>query len=452
MSKQLIPSDFTPIGVAPDAAVTAEQRRQILSPIRAGGVVILVFVVGFLVWASLFKISGGAPAPGQITVENNRKTVQHLDGGIVRRILVREGQAVKAGDVLLVMDDNQPRAQVEVLQNDYDSLIAQRARLEAEINGAGAIAFPAELVARRGDPRVARLMGDQTTLFNAGLGVYRAQTGVLNQRVAQLQNRIEGFEAQATAVNRQSALIDDELSGVQSLYERGFAPKSRVLSLERSAAELAGARGARMADIAGAREAVGENSIQMAQLRQARAAQAAEQLRDAQIRLADLTPRLRAAQAVLDRTTVRAPVSGKVLGLTQFTEGGVAAPGQKLMDVVPSGAPLVIQIRVRPDHIDEIHEGMRAQVTLAAFKAREVPPIEATVERVAADVLSDEQGVTFYTATLVVPAEELAALPAGVQLAPGMPVQATIVTGQRTIMSYLLSPFKIVSREALREN
>lgn len=452
MTKQLIPSDFTPIGVAPDAAVTEDQKRQILGPIRSGGLVILVFVVGFLVWASLFKISGGVPAPGQITVENNRKTVQHLDGGIVRRILVREGQAVNAGDVLLVMDDSQPRAQVEVLQNDYDSLIAQRARLEAEINGAGAIAFPAELLARRDDPRVARLIRDQTTLFNAGLGVYRAQTGVLNQRVAQLQNRIEGFEAQAGAVNRQSALIDDELTGVQSLYERGFAPKSRVLSLERSAAELAGARGARMADIAGAREAVGETSIQMAQLRQARAAQAAEQLRDAQIRLADLTPRLRAAQAVLERTTVRAPVSGKVLGLTQFTEGGVAAPGQKLMDVVPTGAPLVIQIRVRPDHIDEIHEGMSAQVTLTAFKAREVPPLKATVTRVAADVLSDDQGATFYTATLTAPPEELARLPAGVQLAPGMPVQAAIVTGQRTIMSYLLSPFKVVRREALRES
>jgi HlyD family secretion protein/epimerase transport system membrane fusion protein len=452
MNKQLIPSEFTPIGVAADASVTAEQKRQIMGPIRAGGIVIAVFVVGFIVWASVFKLAGGAPAPGIISVENNRKTVQHLDGGIVRRILVREGQSVRAGDVLIEMDDNQARAQVEVLRNDYDSLIAQRARLEAEIGAAGAITFPPELLARRSEARVDRLIRDQTALFNAGLGVYRAQTGVLSQRTAQLQNRIAGLEAQATAVNRQSDLIDDELTGVQSLYDRGFAPKSRMLALERNAAELTGARGARMADIAGAQEAIGETRIQMEQLRQTRAAQAAEQLRDAQIRLADLTPRLRAAEAVLERTTVRAPVSGKVLGLTQFTEGGVAAPGQKLMDVVPTGAALVIQTRVRPDHIDEVHEGMLAQVSLVAFKAREVPPIQARVTRVAADVLSDDQGNTFYTATLVASPEELAKLPPGVQLSPGMPVQATIVTGERTVMSYLLSPFKVISREALREN
>jgi HlyD family secretion protein/epimerase transport system membrane fusion protein len=452
MNKQLIPSEFTPIGVAADAAVTTEQKRQIRGPIRSGGIVIGVFVVGFFVWASVFKLAGGVSAPGIISVENNRKTVQHLDGGIVRRILVREGQTVKAGDVLIEMDDNNPRAQVEVLRSDYDNLIAQRARLEAEIDGASRIDFPAELLARRNDPVVARMIRDQTTLFNASLGVYRAQTGVLNQRVAQLQNRIAGYEAQATAVNRQSALIGDELTGVQSLYDRGFAPKSRMLALERNAAELTGARGARMADIAGAQEAVGENRIQMNQLAQTRAAQAGEQLRDTQGRLAELTPRLRATEAVLARTIVRAPVSGKVLGLTQFTEGGVAAPGQKLMDVVPTGAPLVIQTRVRPDHIDEVHEGMEAEVTLAAFKSREVSPIKGRVTRISADVLADEQGVTFYTATLVASPEELGKLPPGVKLAAGMPVMATIVTGERTVMSYLLSPFKIIARDALREN
>ena len=452
MNKQLIPSEFTPIGVAADAAVTPEQKRQIASPVRAGGIVILVFVVGFLVWASFARISGGVPAPGTVSVENNRKTVQHLDGGIVRRILVREGQDVQAGQTLLVMDDNSPRAQVEVLRNDYDSLLAQRARLEAEITGTSQITFPAELTSRQADARVARLMRDQVVLFNASLGVYRAQAGVLEQRTAQLQNRIQGLQAQATAVGRQSELIGDELSGVQSLYDRGFAPKSRVLGLERSAAELAGARGARMADIAGAQEAIGETRIQMAQLRQTRVATASEQLREAQVRLADLTPRLRAAEAVLERTTVRAPVSGKVLGLTQFTEGGVAAPGARLMDVVPTSAALVIQTQIRPDHIDEVREGMEAQVTLVAYKAQDVAPIEGKVTRVSADVLTNEEGVSFYTATLVVPQEEMRKLPAQVELSPGMPVQTMIVTGKRTVMSYLLSPMKAVTRKALREN
>jgi HlyD family type I secretion membrane fusion protein len=452
MNKQLTTHDLNQIGVSPEAAISDEHARAISGTIRTGGVVIGVFVVGFFVWAGFAKVAGGVPAPGVVAVENNRKTVQHLDGGIIRRILVREGQTVRAGELLFEMDDNQPRAQVEVLRNDYDSLIAQRSRLEAEITGANQIVFPPELLARRSDPRVARLVTDQETLFRASLGVYQAQTGVLNQRTAQLRNRIEGFQAQAKAVNTQSGLIGEELSGVRSLYDRGFAPKSRVLALERSAADLAGARGARMSDIAGGQEAIGETRIQLAQLRQQRSAQAADQLRETQVRLADLTPRLRAAEAVLERTKVRAPVGGAVLGLTQFTEGGVAAPGQRLLDVVPSNAPVVIQTRIRPDHIDEIHQGMAAEVQLTAYKAREVPPVKARVTRVSADVITNEAGESFYTASLVVPPEELKKLGPAVQLSPGMPAQAIIVTGDRSILSYLLAPLKSITRDSLREN
>lgn len=453
MNKPLLPAEFRQYLADPaDPEANAEHQRDIMKPIRTGGIIIGVFVVGFLIWASVFKIAGGVPAPGVVSVENNRKTVQHLDGGIVRRILVKEGQRVQAGQVLLVMDETQPRAQVEVFRNDYDSLIAQRARLEAEISGADRITFPQELVARSNDPHVAQLMRDQETLFRAGLGVYRAQTGVLIQRTAQLQNRIQGFQAQAKAVNEQSALIGDELSGVRSLYERGYAPKSRMLALERSASELTGARGARIADIAGAREAIGETQIQLAQVRQQRTQQAADQLRETQVRLAELTPRLRAAEEVLARTTVRAPVSGAVLGLTQFTEGGVAAPGQKLMDVVPTGAGLVIHTRIPPQNIDEVREGMQARVQLVAYQSQQLNPVMGRVTRVSADSITNDKGETFFTVELAVPQEELKALGPQVKLSPGMPVQTLIVTGDRTIMSYLLSPFKNISRNALREN
>jgi HlyD family type I secretion membrane fusion protein len=453
MNKPLLPAEFRQyLGGPGDAEATLDHQRDIMKPIRTGGIVIGVFVVGFLVWASIFKLAGGVPAPGIVSVENNRKTVQHLDGGIVRRILVKEGQKVQAGQVLLVMDETQPRAQVEVFRSDYDSLIAQRARLEAEISGVDRITFPQELLARSSDPHVAQLIRDQETLFRAGLGVYRAQTGVLQQRTAQLQNRIQGFEAQAKAVNQQSALIGDELTGVRSLYERGYAPKSRMLALERSAAELTGARGARIADIAGAREAIGETTIQLAQVRQQRTQQAADQLRETQVRLAELTPRLRAAEEVLARTTVRAPVSGAVLGLTQFTEGGVAAPGQKLMDVVPAGAGLVINTRIPPQHIDEVREGMQARIQLVAYQSQQLNPVMGRVTRVSADAITNEKGETYFTAELVVPQEEMKVLGPTIKLSPGMPVQALIVTGDRTIMSYLLSPFKNISRNALREN
>jgi HlyD family secretion protein len=452
MNRPLVPSDFHAVEAVGGVPTPIDHQRDIMKPIRTGGIVIGVFVLGFLVWASVFKIAGGVQAAGIVSVENNRKTVQHLDGGIVRRIMVKEGQRVNAGDTLLIMDETQPKAQVDVMRGDYDSLTAQRARLEAEISGANTITFPPELMARAAEPQVAQLIRDQETLFRAGLGVYRAQAGVLQQRTAQLQNRIEGFQAQAKAVNEQSALISDELSGVKSLYERGFAPKSRVLALERSASDLGGARGARMADIAGAREAIGETTIQLAQVRQQRTQQAADQLRETQVRLAELTPRLRAAEAVLARTTVRAPVSGAVLGLTQFTEGGVAAPGQKLMDIVPTGIGLVVQTRIRPDHIDEVREGMQARVQLSAYQSQQLSPVMGRVTRVSADVITNDKGETFYTAELAVPQAELKALGPNIQLTPGMPVETMIVTGDRTIMSYLLSPLKTVTRGALRES
>lgn len=443
---------FRPLTASPDEPISVAQRDRLMKPIVAGGIAVAVFVVGFLVWASLFSISGGVPAPGVIIVESNRKTVQHLDGGVVRQILVRDGDRVQKGQVLFRMDDTQARAQVDVLSVQYDSMVAQRARLEAQLADRPSIVFPAELMSRAGDPRVAGLMRDQQTLFEAGRAVYQSQVGVLGQRVQQLESRITGLNSQVTSVDQQETLVKDELSGVNSLYERGFAPKSRVLALQGRQAALVGEKGARQADIASAGQAIGESRLQLAQVREQRATEAAETLRQVQVQIGDVLPRLRAAQAVLERTVVRAPSEGAVIGLTQFTEGGVARPGERMLDIVPANANLVARVSIRPDHIDEVRVGMKAKITLQAYSSRKVPPIDGHVVELSADRITNDKGESFFTANLAADSASLKKLGPEVKLSPGMPVTAMVVTGERTVMDYLLAPFEAMFEGALHEN
>ena len=443
---------FRPLTASPDEPITLAQRHRLRSPIVAGGITVALFVFGFFVWAALFKISGGVPAPGSVVVEDSRKTVQHLDGGVIRKILVHEGETVKKGQVLFEFDTTQAQAMVDVLSVQYDSLIAQRARLEAHLANRPTIAFPPELVARRNDPAVASLLNGQETLYQAGRSVYESQVGVLGQRAQQLESRIRGLNAQVSSVDAQNALVEDELKGVNSLYERGFAPKSRVLALQRSQAGLGGEKGARQADIASTGQAIGESRIQLGQLREQRATEAAETLRQVQVAIADVLPRLRAARAVLERTTVRAPADGAVLGMTQFTEGGVARPGDRLMDIVPTGALLIFRVAIRPDHIDEVKLGLTAKVHLSAYSTRTVPPVDAKVINISADRITNEKGDSFFNIDLVADAKALQRLSPTVKLTPGMPVQAMIVTGERSVLKYLVSPFETTFEAALHEN
>jgi HlyD family type I secretion membrane fusion protein len=439
-----------PLGAGAEEPLTEEQRRRMNGPVRAGLIAVLVFVVGFFVWAAVFKVAGGVPVPGQTVVENNRKTVQQLDGGIVRQIRIHEGDKVTKGEVLMVMDDTQARAQVDVLSNEYDGLLAQKARVESELANRDSVLFPPELTSRRNDPRVAALMKGQDTLFEANRGVYTSQVGVLNQRLQQLKSRTQGLQAQVKAVDEENRLVQDELQGVQSLYDRGFAPKSRLLALQRSQADLAGNRGARVADIASAGQAAGETQMQLAQVRQQRATQSADILRQVEIQISDTLPKLRAAQAVLDRTIVRSPADGYVLGLTQFTEGGVIRPGERLLDVVPQNAPLVIRVMIKPDAIHDVKLGMKAQVKLMGFP-RNTPDLDAKVVTVSADQITNEKGVSYFTAELTVDAKELAKLH-DITLKAGMPVQAIIVTGERSILEYLVGPFTQTFHDALHED
>ena len=441
--------EFNPAGNAhPGEIIRLRLRR----PIVAGSMVVLVLVFGLLLWASIFSIAGAVVAPGTVRVEDNIKQLKNREGGVVRDILVRESQHVSRGQVLLRFDKVQAQAGVDIMQADYDSALAQIARFQAEAANANDIRFPAELVARQSDPRVAALLTSQQGLFASRMALYRSQASVLTGQAQQLGSQIAGLRAQLAANDAQSKLIDDELDSVRDLNRLGYAPKSRLLELQRSVASLKGARGSLMSDIARANQAIGGVRLQVAQLDDKRETDAAQGLRDAQDRLTDTLPKLRAMQESLAQTEVRAPVDGYVFNLTQFTQGGVAQPGEALMDIVPTGMPLLITVQVRPTDIADVHVGMSARVTLTAFNPRTTPQIDGHVSLVSADAQTDQQThQSYYVVQVKVDPGELAKAGPKVHLTPGMPAQVAIVTGKRTIMQYLLGPMTEAMHTAMRE-
>jgi HlyD family type I secretion membrane fusion protein len=432
--------------------VDLELKQRLRRPMVMGGAVVGVFVVGLGLFASVAPLNAAVLAPGQVRVEANRKTLRHLTGGTVREILVREGQEVKAGQPLLRMDEVQAKAAFDVLQSQQDALLAQSARLQAEATGQRSLTFPPELTSRMSDPAVAALIRDQEFLFSSRLSLYESQSSMLDQRVQQFQAQAGGIRAQLDSIAEQVRLTNEELSGYRTLHEKGFAPKTLILRYERTLAELGGRRGQLLGELSRNREQMAEAQIQLAALREERITKGAEALRETQTRLSDVTPRLTAARQSYQQTVVRSPSNGYVLNMTTHTPGGVVGAGEVMMDVVPSNAPLIVTTRIKPEEVDDVRPGMDARVRLSAFNYRKVPPVDAEVVRVSADALVDENsGASYFNADLRIPVEELRKLPKGVKLAPGMPAQAMITTGRRTIMGYILGPITDTLRTALRE-
>ncbi len=443
-------------------AVPPVLAKRISRHIAIGVMVVALFVVGLGVWAALAPVEGAVQAQGVLKVQNNRKTIKHLEPGILRRILVHEGDRVRAGQLLFVFDDTQPRAQLDTLQAASDSLLAERARFEAEARGAASVSFPPELLARRAEPQLAAALASQEALFAARRDAMQSQVELGGQRVAELGSQIAGIRAQVGSIDSQLALNDDELSGVKSLYGAGYAPKTRLLALQRSEAGLRGNRGEEQAAIARAQQTIGETRVQVLSDRQARIAEAAAGLEATQDKLADVSPRLAAAREILSHTEVRSPVDGYVLNLTQFTEGGVVGQGEPIADIVPADAPLVIQVQVRPQDAHAVHPGQRSLITLTAYNSRTTPRIQAEVVSVAADQTlpqsagSVAEGVgaktPYFLVTMRIPPDQLRRLPPEVKLYAGMPVATSIVTGERSVLSYVLAPFHDMMRDSLHED
>jgi HlyD family type I secretion membrane fusion protein len=439
-------------GAAGEEPVPDRLWGRINATIRIGCIIAAVFIIGLGVWASVSPVAGAVSASGVVKVENNRKTIKHLEPGIIRQILVHEGDQVHKGQLLFVFDDSQPKALLAELQSAYDSALAERARFEAEAANRPSITFPPELLARRAEPAVAAVIAAQQSLFDARRDVLRSQEQIGRQREQELGTQIDGLKAQVASTDAQIALNKDELNGLQTLYAGGYAPKTRLQALQRSAASLGGNRGEQIASIARAQQAIGETRIQTLQSEQTRISEAATGLQNAQDKISEIGSRLAAAKDTLSHSRVVSPSDGTVLNLTQFTEGGVTGGGEPLLDIVPTGEPMVIAVQVQPRDAHAVRPGQKALITLSAYNTRTTPRINAEVVTLSADQTIDPHtGKPYFTAELHIPPDQLRRLPPDVKIYPGMPVTASIVNGERTVMSYLIGPLVDVFSQSMHE-
>ena len=437
-------------GVPP--ALEPAKTPNVRLPVAIGFATIAVFFGVFGAWAALSPLDSAAIAPGVVSVDTNRKTIQHFEGGIVGEIKVRDGDKVVAGQVLIRLDDTRGRATLELLRGRQVAASALEARLIAERDGKRKIAFPGWLVKAREHPNVREIIGGQVNIFKARRKALVGQTSILNQGIAQYAEEINGLRGQIGSEDQQYELITDELKGLRDLFEKGFAKKPRILALEREAARIDGSRSQNLARIARARQSIAEARLRINELRTQMINQAVAELREVQSELFELAERVKAAEDVLRRTEIRAPLDGTVVDLQVHTAGGVIAPGERLLDIVPSGERLVVEARVDPGDIDVVHPGLRARVRFTAFNQRSVVAIDGIVTAVSADSLVDERsGLSYYLARVEL-AESFGKQPGDVTLYPGMPAEVMIVTGARTALDYFLRPISRSLNRAFRED
>lgn len=409
-------------------------------PIRWGVWLLASAFCGFIVWALVAPIDEGVPAPGTVTVDTRRQTVQHLTGGIVREIRVREAQQVKSGEVVMRLDDSVAKANYQSARQQYFALRAQESRLEAERKGASQIEFHPDLLAAKDDPMTVEYIGLQRQLFLSRRTALQGQQSILTQTVSATQETLRGFTAQLEGKQTQLKLVREQLEGTRELAKDGYLPRNRWYDEERLAADLAASIGDLTASIAKTRSNLAELELRILQLKR-------EFSRDVETQLADTTrdaqvagERFRAAREELARIEIRSPADGFVVGLAANTVGGVVAPGARIMDVVPEGVPLTLEVHVESHLIDRIRADLPADIRIHAFIDNPNLVIDGRVISVSADLVTDQPNTPpYYLARVVV-------TPAGMKelgrrrMQPGMPVEVVIKTGERTLAQYLFAP------------
>lgn len=397
---------------------------------------------GFLLWAVLAPIDEGVPAQGVVTIDTKSKVVQHLSGGIVKRVLVHEGQAVDAGQPLIELDDALARANYEGVRQRYLSLRAVQSRLLAEQAGADRIVFHDDLVSAATDPLIRAQMQAQEQLFRARRAALNADIQVYEENIRGQEGSLVAYRDMLGSRRMQVSLLQDELKHTRELVLEGYAPRNRQLELERSAAELA----AGIADLNGS---IVRAQRSISELRQRIQARRHQQRTEIESLLTETTrdalsdaERLPAVSDELDRTVIRAPVAGQVIGLAVQTVGAVVQPGQRLMEIVPEGAPLLLEARIDPHMIDRVHAGLLTDVRFNAFAHSPQLVVQGRVVSVSGDLLSEQHGgltMSYYLARVEVTREGMREL-GGRRMQPGMSAEVVIRTGERTLLTYLWSP------------
>lgn len=423
-----------------------------LSPRKLGFTIVFAFFVVGGVWATFVPLSSAAIAMGIVSPKSSRQTVQHLEGGIIRKINISEGDHVAAGQVLVTLEDVGAQSEVKALTARFRNLEAAESRLKAERDDLPMIEFSPDLMADLSDAEVRQIIDAQVNQFETRRSNNESKRAILAQRVAQLREQINGLVEQLGSIQHQMDLTDDELDGVRQLVKKGFERKPRMLALERARADLLGQLGELKARIAQSNEAIGETELEIMKAKTDRVETVDAELAQTQGQKMEIAEHLREARDRLARTQIVAPVDGVVLDLRFKTPGGVLRPGDDVVDIVPTKDSLVIDARISPKDIDQVRTGLKARVVFPAYTQRTLPEIEGVVKQVSADALTDQRnGERFYTARVEIDRKRLHKIAPIIELQPGMTAEVFIATGERSMLGYLLDPFFNVLRRSFRE-
>jgi HlyD family type I secretion membrane fusion protein len=418
---------------------------------RTGLGVLLLGLALIGTWLALAPLSGAVIAPGFVKVDMNRKVVQHQEGGTVKQLLVRDGEHVRQGQVLAVIDDVRLDATLDLLRTQHDGERAKVARLEAERAILPAVAFPPELAARRDEPKVAELLQRESALFRARREALDSQIAVLRKQIRQTEDEAKALDGQIAAEARALKSQKEELAVNQQLLSQGFVQKTRLMSLERAVAEYEARWEEHRAELAKTRQRASELELRVLAQRNGYVQSATDELKEASTRLFDLEERLRPSKDASDRQRITSPIAGEVVGLRVFSPGTVIGPREVLMEIVPEDKTLIVEARIRPEDINHVHAGSPAEVRLTAYKTRTTPLVEGSVHYVSADRMVDTQsGAPYYVVHVDVSADALADA-GNLRMQAGMPAEVYIRTDSRTAFDYILAPVTSYLRRGMRE-
>jgi HlyD family secretion protein len=438
-------------GLAGERGPPHSASESIRRHIMAGSILVAVLFFGLGGWASTAQISGALIAQGSLVVDSNVKKVQHPTGGVVGELFAHDGDHVKAGDILIRLDETVTRANLAIVTKGLTELYARKARLAAERDGADSVAVPAELADNLDQPEVKEALSSERKLFDLRRQARLGQKDQLGQRIGQLKEEISGLAAQQDAKDKETALIDQELQGVRDLWAKNLVQLNRLTSLERDAAKIEGERGQLTASAAEAKGKISETQLQIIQIDQDLSSDVAKELRETDSKIGEYVERKVTAEDQLKRTDIRAPQDGIVFQSTANTVGGVVTAGDPVMLIVPESDNLLVEVKVEPKDIDQVQFEQPVVLRFSAFNARTTPELNGKVERIAADTTTDQRtGQSYYLVRIAMTADEIKRL-GDVKLTPGMPVEAFIQTGERTMLSYLVKPLHDQLMRSFRE-
>nr|WP_244571116.1 HlyD family type I secretion periplasmic adaptor subunit [Mesorhizobium carmichaelinearum] len=451
-------SDATMVSFAPIddgsrgvEANSADARDGIRANLILGAAVTVMLIAGGGLWLGLTKIAGAVIAPATVVVESNIKKVQHLTGGTIGGIFAQDGDHVRAGDVVARLDDTLTRANLQIISQDLDRATVRLARLEAERQGLPEMQLPSSLQTRMGDPELAALVNGERTLFESRATALTGQKAQLQSRSKQLERQIDGLKAQQAAEDQSVVLLDGDLTDVQALYTKKLVSKERLSNIRLDATRAHGESGRLAAAVAEAQARISETELQILQLDEQRRSEVTSELRETEAKQTELSERKVVAQDELTKTNIRAPQSGTVQESSIHTIGGVIAPGEVIMMIVPDADNLVVDALIPPSRIDDVRPGQHVSIRFPAFDAGTTPACEGSVKRISADLIKDQQKQLSYFSARINVENKAACLTDAKVLKPGMPAEVHISTDERSVWSYLLKPLTDQMSRAFRQ-